>query len=1046
MFPGLLIMLAVSGAFEPVQSQDILSMQLQQGFGRNKVRYKDFDWHIIESPNVKLLYEPAFEDLAERAVEALERAYDHISDMLRHELSHKPPIVIYQSHYDFEQTNIIRALLPPGVAGFAEPLRYRVVTPFGGDLDEFERVLTHELTHIFQFDIVYRGPLKRLSNPLRSPPTWIMEGQAEYATQGFSTVDEMVLRDAVLSGELIPLEHMDAAWGYGNTFLMYKQSHSLMKYIAEHHGPEKISRMLRLWDVQSDTDKLLDRLIGMDMHTLDQRWSAQLRKQYWPMLEHRDYLDELGRKVVRNRDEYRMYMNGRWSLSGDMLAVLSTDGVERHVDIIRLTDGSLIERVTRGMRVRQYDNLTFTSGSLDWAPDGRTLAFVAKDGPRDRILLWDLYDKKVSRAMQLRGIDMIESLAWAPDSRHLALVGTGYGQSDIYILDTETEKVRQVTGSPQRDDYPAWSPDGRQLAFSSKRGGSMDIRIFDVNTGQTRTAIASPYDDMWPQWLPEGDKILFVSTRESINDLFVYHLGKNEEFRLTRTLNGVMNPSLSPDGRKILLSTYHRGRSELYVMDMPDWLGIRRIDAELAARVGESREQMASVSRPEGEVAVEPSVAAGEVSQDTAIREQRGLGSGRAVLLAGVSAQDYDSAEGARQASGAFRVGNTSSGSADKDEGSLEVPVSSLPRRPYTPKLEFDGIAVQMGYYDGFLSSIAQLSMSDLLGNHSLGLATDYVASQDIDSDFNFALSYDYFGMRPNFQAAVFNWSQYYNQWVKTSGGYISGLTRTRQTGFIGNVSYPLNLYRRVELNYTYVDEKESLVWPAHQDGPSNTTHLLKTAYVHDSVSYGLLGPTKGRSYYVAAGHTLDFSEDHRSFTHLQLDYRNYIRLGRWSVLGLRGNAVGSLGRDALQYNLGGPAWWVPFYSGFDLNVGPLRGYDYSELSGSRVLLLNAEIRVPFVRRIVFGWPTTFSIPAVHGSMFFDLGAAWNEGDDLELWPFHDPHAAPDPGGTERLRASFGFGTLVYFLLPLNFEWARQTDLRGNYSGYRFHFSLGRSF
>jgi len=35
---------------------------------------------------------------------------------------------------------------------------------------------------------------------------------------------------------------------------------------------------------------------------------------------------------------------------------------------------------------------------------------------------------------------------------------------------------------------------------------------------------------------------------------------------------------------------------------------------------------------------------------------------------------------------------------------------------------------------------------------------------------------------------------------------------------------------------------------------------------------------------------------------------------------------------------------------------------------------------------------------------------------------------------------------LVYFLLPMNFEFAKQTDLRGNYSDYKFHFSFGKSF
>ena len=39
-----------------------------------------------------------------------------------------------------------------------------------------------------------------------------------------------------------------------------------------------------------------------------------------------------------------------------------------------------------------------------------------------------------------------------------------------------------------------------------------------------------------------------------------------------------------------------------------------------------------------------------------------------------------------------------------------------------------------------------------------------------------------------------------------------------------------------------------------------------------------------------------------------------------------------------------------------------------------------------------------------------------------------------------------GFGLLVYFLLPMNFEFARQTDPQGNYSDYEMHFSFGQSF
>jgi outer membrane protein assembly factor BamA len=122
-------------------------------------------------------------------------------------------------------------------------------------------------------------------------------------------------------------------------------------------------------------------------------------------------------------------------------------------------------------------------------------------------------------------------------------------------------------------------------------------------------------------------------------------------------------------------------------------------------------------------------------------------------------------------------------------------------------------------------------------------------------------------------------------------------------------------------------------------------------------------------------------------------------------------------------------------------------------------MLANAELRVPFVRGILFGWPTTFLVPAIDGSLFFDIGTTWNRGDKLDPWPLFNPDTDPNQLQMEAeqrmadglsmrspLRASVGFGLLVYFMLPINLEFAKQTDLQGHYSDYHFHFSFGKSF
>ena len=274
-----------------------------------------------------------------------------------------------------------------------------------------------------------------------------------------------------------------------------------------------------------------------------------------------------------------------------MITVLSSDGIEQHVDIIRLKDGSLVERITSRMLSRKFDHLTGRGGTVAWAPDGRTIAFVAKQGAGDRILLWDLYEKAVFSTIHVPDIETIESLAWAPDSKKLALVGTGDGQSDLYLLNIGDGSVTQLTGSPQREDHPCFSPDGSEIVFVSKFESQFDMKIIDIVTRKSRTIFNTPSDELWPQWLPEGNKLLFVSTRRKINDLFVYHLDEEKEYRLTQTLSGIMNPSLSPDGRKILFNSYYQGRNELFIMDMPDMRELRKIDSDLAARMNPSTER-----------------------------------------------------------------------------------------------------------------------------------------------------------------------------------------------------------------------------------------------------------------------------------------------------------------------------------------------------------------------------------------------------------------------------------------------------------------------
>ena len=76
-------------------------------FGKNKVRYKDFNWKYIQSKHFDIYYYEDAYPTAKFAATVLEASYKEISKELNYELQDRVPIFIYNSHNDFQQTNVV---------------------------------------------------------------------------------------------------------------------------------------------------------------------------------------------------------------------------------------------------------------------------------------------------------------------------------------------------------------------------------------------------------------------------------------------------------------------------------------------------------------------------------------------------------------------------------------------------------------------------------------------------------------------------------------------------------------------------------------------------------------------------------------------------------------------------------------------------------------------------------------------------------------------------------------------------------------------------
>src|SRR3989441_5892767 len=205
-------------------------------FGQNKIQYRKFDWRVLRGEHVDLYYYPEEEELGRVALAYAEESYDNLERRFNHAVTRRIPLIVYASHTDFEQTNILPFIPPEGLLGVTEFLKRRVTLPFRGSYAEFRHTIRHELVHVFQLSLASQtfGRYPRFRQA--GIPLWWTEGLAEFFSAGEDSRDEMILRDMTVSGRLPTLSELEYAYGG----LVYPVGGIIHRFLAARYGEWRI--------------------------------------------------------------------------------------------------------------------------------------------------------------------------------------------------------------------------------------------------------------------------------------------------------------------------------------------------------------------------------------------------------------------------------------------------------------------------------------------------------------------------------------------------------------------------------------------------------------------------------------------------------------------------------------------------------------------------------------------------------------------------------------------------------------------------------------
>jgi Tol biopolymer transport system component len=1059
-------------------------------FGKNKVQYKQFQWFVLKTPHFDINFPDGYRDLAARTGVILEFGYDKLSRDFSHHIAWRIPVIIYGSQSDFQQTNVIYSLIPEGVQAFAEPIRKRMVIHFGGSNVDYAHTAVHELVHIFSYDIIYSTLLRSVfsRNLLFPIPLWFMEGLAEYYSSGYDRTGEMFMRDAAVFDYLYDLDETDG-------YMAYKSGQAAIFYLIETYGPGKVIEIMdNIRNQRGSINMALQSSLGISSEELSRDWKKAMRRRYWPLYADKKEPEAYGRRLTDHMKKHHgMNTKPAFSPDGEYIVYFSDLKGLDGIYLMNVVTGKVEKRLITGMMSTRFESIRSMNSSLTYSPDGTRIAFVAKSHGYDRLFVMRVPEGKILDEIPL-ALDFFHSPAWSPTGEAIALVGVEGGRTDLYLYDLAGANLKKLTDDPDDEENPSWFPDGTRIAFgrfpatafqplflpdstgvvrlsgvdfassANVRSVDSDIWCLDIATGEKRLLIRTEGNDNNAVVL-NSEELLFTSDESGVTNLYRGSIAVGSYYRFTDLLGGVFSHACATAKDRLVYSAFNAGGLDLFIMDGFSEKSKTSFSTGSPFMAGLMEEGQPAGAQPlsgSGAADTVSSAAEAVLSEADTLRAPAGLadsvGTGKeaegirgtvTVPRARLGQAEPSSVEIPQKTYGEKEIPQIvidEDSSEDVNPDTLEAIRQRLARQigtlqRYHAKFapDYVGDMMGIGYSTGFGFQIFnQIAFSDLLGDHHLAIGFNFFRAIE-ESDL--LVTYSYLKRRIDYGVGVFQFKNYLNSRVSSVGETFIDyqLFTERNYGLFALASYPFSTFTRVDLEFEgFVSEREffgtyrqDTIGYTYYVPEKSERHLFQPtiSLIHDSAYFGSFGPVIGSRWMLSASRAIAFSGADISRATFFGDYRKYLPLFYRNYLAVRGVGVMGVGDDPQFFFLGGPL--------------TMRGYDYLQFTGSRMLLFNVEYRYPLIDALIFGWPGRWGFQNIGGTFFFDTGSVWGKGMYVEPLP---DWLKPRVVNELAFYSDFGMGLYMRFgYLILNFQlgWPTDFDRTG---GATFHFFIGPMF
>lgn len=547
-----------------------------QTFGKNKPRYRSFDFKVEETPHFDIYHYLRNKDKVDQLGQLSEMWHDYHTDIFTDSLVRKNPLIFYNNHAEFQQTNAISGAIGVGTGGVTEALKNRVIMPLTYTEQQTSHVLGHELVHAFQYNSIIHGDSTNLRN-LANLPLWLVEGLAEYMSIGRKDpFTAMWMRDAVIRDEIPEFKKLN-----NPKYFPYRYGQAAWSFFTGVYGDDIIEPFF-MNTAKYGLEFAIDSTFNTSEENLSSMWKNALVTYYTPFIEGKSKKAPGTQLISKEKNGGRMNVSPTLSPDGKRFVFLSEKDVfSTDLFVADARNGKITDKLTSLSSDPSLDHLSLLESSGTWSPDGKQYAFVGFKKGRNVLVIKEVSSGKTLKTMTLDKVPAFEGPVWSPDGDNIVISGLVEGQVDLYNIKLRNERVTQLTDTPFSEIQADFNQSGSKLVFSydersiteSPRQGknTLDIAVMDVATGAIETLpVFNGADNISPQF-DEKDNIYFVSNRDGFRNLYYYDTESGTTYQMTDLVTGISgitqySPAVtaSKTTDRVLYSYYFDNQYQIY--------------------------------------------------------------------------------------------------------------------------------------------------------------------------------------------------------------------------------------------------------------------------------------------------------------------------------------------------------------------------------------------------------------------------------------------------------------------------------------------------